>query len=171
MITVAQYSPLQAATGMFWLNVMMLCSFWLWGWVNPMLARRGLHASLLMTWGMPLSFVCLAVLIVAGPHLGASTAALWTLFCMTSTFVSLTQPAVAMAFEAALAGRALSAFNLAIFMGVFVVQWGVGLLIDGFTLLGLSRIAAFQSAMAVFLLCCVASYAYFLVAKPHNQGL
>ena len=29
----------------------------------------------------------------------------------------------------------------------------------------------FQGALAVFLLCCVASYAWFLAAKPHNQGL
>jgi predicted MFS family arabinose efflux permease len=171
MIKVAHYSPLQAATGMFWLNVMMLCSFWLWGWVNPMLAKRGLHASRLISWGLPLSFVFLAVLIAAGEQLGGATAALWALFCMSSTFVSLSQPAVAMAFETALAGRALSAFNLVIFVGVFVVQWGVGLLIDGFEFLGLTEIASFQSAMAVFLLCCVASYAWFLATKPHNQGL
>jgi predicted MFS family arabinose efflux permease len=171
MIKVAHYSPLQAATGMFWLNVMMLCSFWLWGWVNPMLAKRGLHASRLMTLGLPLSFVFLAVLIAAGPRLGGATAALWALFCVSSTFVSLSQPAVAMAFETALAGRALSAFNLVIFTGVFVVQWGVGLLIDGFKFLGWTEIAAFQGALAVFLLCCVASYAYFLATKPHNQGL
>ncbi len=171
MIKVAHYSPLQAATGMFWLNVMMLCSFWLWGWVNPMLAKRGLHASRLMTWGLPLSFVFLAILIAAGPRLGGATAWLWTLFCMSSTFVSLSQPAVAMAFDTAMAGRALSAFNLVIFMGVFVVQWGVGLLVDGFKSMGCSEIASFQSAMSVFLLCCIASYTYFLAVKPHNQGI
>ncbi len=171
MNKVANYSPLQAATGMFWLNVMMLCSFWLWGWVNPLLAKRGWHASRLMTLGLPLSFIFLAVLVGAGPRLGAGTAALWALFCMSSTFVSLSQPAVAMAFETALAGRALSAFNLVIFMGVFVVQWGVGLLIDGFQFLGLTEITAFRSAMAVFLICCVASYCYFLMTKPHNQVL
>ena len=170
MIRVAHYSPLQAATGMFWINVMMLCSFWLWGWVNPLLARRGLHVDRLMAWGLPLSFIFLGVLIAAGPRLGGATSAVWALFCMGSTFVSLAQPAVAMAFETALVGRALSAFNLIIFMGVFVVQWGVGLLIDGFKFLGLAEIAAFQSAMAIFLLCCVASYAFFLTAKPHNQG-
>ena len=76
-----------------------------------------------------------------------------------------------MAFDTAMAGRALSAFNLVIFMGVFVVQWGVGLLVDGFKSMGCSEIASFQSAMSVFLLCCIASYTYFLAVKPHNQGL
>jgi hypothetical protein len=41
-----------------------------------------------------------------------------------------------MAFPSALAGRALSAYNLVIFIGVFVVQWGIGLLVDAFRALG-----------------------------------
>ena len=83
---------------------------------------------------------------------------------------ALAQPAVAMAFPAALAGRALSAYNLVIFLGVFVVQWGVGLAVDAFKGFGLGEIASFQCAMAVFLLCCLASYGYFLLAKPHNHA-
>jgi MFS family permease len=170
MIKVAGYSPLQAATGMFWINVSMLCSFWLWGMVNPGLAKRGLHASRLIKLGLPLSFFFLTLLVFAGPGLGGFTATVWALFCMGSTFVSLAQPAVAMAFPATLAGRALSAFNLVIFAGVFLVQWGVGLAVDGFKSLGMAEIAAFQCAMALFLACCLASYAYFLLVKPHNHG-
>ncbi len=171
MVKVAHYSPLEAATGMFWINVTMLCSFSLWGWVNPVLARRGLHADRLMAWGLPLSFIFLAWLILGGTALGAASAAVWALYCMGSTFVSLAQPAVAMAFPAALAGRALSAFNLVLFAGVFVVQWGVGLTVDGFKRLGLGEVAAYQGALGIFLLTCIASYAWFLLAKPHNQGL
>jgi predicted MFS family arabinose efflux permease len=170
MVKVAGYSALEAATGMFWINLSMLCSFWLWGMVNPWLARRGLHADRLIALGLPLSFVFLGLLVVFGPVLGGFSAAAWALFCVGSTFVSLAQPAVAMAFPAALAGRALSAYNLVIFLGVFVVQWGVGLSVDGFKRLGLGEIASFQCAMAAFLLCSVASYGYFLLAKPHNQA-
>ena len=78
---------------------------------------------------------------------------------------SLAQPAVGMAFRPELAGRALSAFNLVIFCGVFAVQWGVGLLIDGFQAVGWAQVAAYQGAIGVYGLCCVAAYAYFLVAK------
>ena len=74
-----------------------------------------------------------------------------------------------MAFPAALAGRALSAYNLVIFAGVFVIQWGIGLLIDGFKALGLSEVQSFQAAFAMFLACSVASYVHFLMAKSHNQ--
>jgi hypothetical protein len=93
----------------------------------------------------------------------------WALFCVVSTFVSLSQPAVALAFPSALAGRALSAYNLVIFSGVFVVQWGIGLLIDAFLALGWSTVLAFQAAMGVFLFACVASYGYFLAVRAHGQ--
>ncbi len=72
-----------------------------------------------------------------------------------------------MAFPPALAGRALSAYNLVIFSGVFVVQWGIGLLIDGFGAAGLGETASFQAALAVFLLCGVMSYGHFLLAKDN----
>jgi hypothetical protein len=70
-----------------------------------------------------------------------------------------------MAFRAELAGRALSAFNLVIFAGVFSVQWGVGLLIDGFRTTGMSEVVAYQGALGVYGLCCLGSYLYFLTAK------
>jgi hypothetical protein len=73
-----------------------------------------------------------------------------------------------MAFPSALAGRALSAYNLVIFAGVFVVQWGIGLLVDGFAALGWSQVDAFRGAMAVFLACNVAGYAWFLMGSSDN---
>ncbi|MDO8448122.1 MAG: MFS transporter [Rhodoferax sp.] len=170
MIKVAGYSPLEAAKGLFWINVAMLCTFWAWGMVNPWLARRGFHADRLIARGLPSSFLLLAIIIIAGDTLSAWAGALWALYCMSCTFVSLAQPAVGMAFAPALAGRALSAYNLVIFAGVFAVQWGIGLAVDAFKRLGLTEIQSFQSAMGVFLLCSVASYVYFLVAKSHNPS-
>jgi len=166
MVKVAGYDPLDAAQGLFWINVSMLCTFWSWGLLNPLLARRGFTTERLIAWGLPLSFVVLASIIAAGPLAGAGA---WALFCMTSTFVSLAQPAVGMAFPPALAGRALSAYNLVIFAGVFTVQWGIGLLADGFAAAGLDTVGSFQAAMGVFLALSVASYGYFLLARPDNQ--
>jgi hypothetical protein len=56
-------------------------------------------------------------------------------------------------------------------MGVFSVQWGIGLAVDGFKALGMLPVQAYQSAMAVFLVCCVASYVYFLAVKSHNRPM
>ena len=107
----------------------------------------------------------LAGIVWAGPAAGAPALAL---FCVTSTFVSLAQPAVGMAFPAALAGRALSAYNLVIFLGVFTLQWGIGLLVDGFEALGWPQVAAFRGAFAVFLAFSITSYGWFLLGNRDN---
>ncbi len=166
MVRVAGYPPLQAAAGLFTINLSMLVTFWAWGMLNPWLARRGYTTDRLIAWGLPLNLAVLAIIIVAGPAAGAGA---WALFCVSCTFVSLAQPAVGMAFPPALAGRALSAYNLVIFGGVFCVQWGIGLLVDGFSALGLAEVDAFRGAMAVFLATSALSYGYFLLARTDNQ--
>ncbi|MEO6292095.1 MAG: MFS transporter [Burkholderiaceae bacterium] len=184
MIKVAGYSAAQAATGLFWINVAMLCTFWVWGAINPWLLRHNISTDRLIVRGLPISFIAIAIIIIApcvvntpadtrfeainGLLQGLNTHVwlLWALYCMGCSFVSLAQPAIGMAFPSELAGRALSAFNLVIFAGVFVVQWGIGLLIDGFKALGWVEIAAFQGAFGVFLGCGIVSYAYFVVTRP-----
>ena len=166
MVKVAGYSPLEAATGLFYLNAVMLLTFWGWGLVNPTLARAGWHTDRLITWGVPVSLLALAANIAGGAATGWVG---WTVFCVASTVISLSQPAVGMAFKPALAGRALSGFNLVIFSGVFTVQWGIGLLIDAFGAMGLARVASFQAAFGVYLCCGIAAYAYFLYVKVDNS--
>ncbi len=170
MVKVAGYTGAEAATGLFWINISMLCTFWTWGLINPHLVRLGFTPERLIALGLPSSFVLLTIIIVAGGRLSTLATPLLALYCMSCSFVSLAQPAVGMAFPQALAGRALSAYNLVIFAGVFCVQWGIGLLIDGFKAAGWGEVAAYQGAMSVLLACCMASHAYFLWAKPHNQG-
>ena len=165
MVKVAGYTPLEAATGLFYINAVMLLTFWSWGLVNPYLARAGWHTDRLLAWGVPFSLVVLAANILGGAATGWGG---WALFCVASTVISLSQPAVGMAFKPALAGRALSGFNLIIFAGVFTVQWGIGLLVDAFAALGLAQIASFQAAFGVFLACCVGAYIYFLCVKDNS---
>jgi predicted MFS family arabinose efflux permease len=159
MVQVAGYSPERSALGLFAINLCMLLAFWLWGLANPRLVRRGMAAERLIAFGLPLSFVALAAIVVLGPAAGWP---LWAAFCVSSTFVSLSQPAVALALPPQAAGRALSAFNLVIFAGVFVVQWGIGGLVDAFALLGWETVARFRGAVAVFGLCCIGAYGLFL---------
>jgi MFS family permease len=166
MVKVAGYSALEAATGLFWINVCMLFTFLVWGLVTPSLYARGLNANKLMTWGVPLNFLVQIYIIGAGVDAGALS---WALFCISSSFVSLAQPAVGMAFAPAVAGRALSAYNLVLFLGVFVVQWGMGLMIDGFRNAGYAEPIAFRAAMAVFLVSCLLSYGYFLKHKSDTR--
>jgi MFS family permease len=165
MVKVAGYSPLQAATGLFWINVAMLVAFWLWGVANPWLARHGHTAERIIAWGMPVSLITMAIMVLAASALSSWATEIWIVFCVSSTVGALAQPAVGMAFPSHLAGRALSAFNLVIFSGVFTVQWGVGLLVDGLKAGGLTEIQAYQGALGVYALCCVGAYIYFLASK------
>ena len=165
MVKVAGYTPLQAATGLFGINVAMLLAFWVWGAVNPWLARKGFSANRLIAYGLPPSILLIAIISVAGSAITAGAAWVFLLYCVASTVVAMAQPAVAMAFPSELAGRALSAYNLVIFSGVFVVQWGIGLLIDGLRSAGWGEPQAYQGALGIYGACCFAAYVYFLAAK------
>ncbi|MFI5443986.1 MFS transporter [Polaromonas sp. UC242_47] len=166
MVKVAGYTPLESATGLFCINATMLVTFWTWGMVNPWLVRHGWSANRMITRGVPLSLLVLAFNILGGSSTGWVG---WALFCVSCSTMGLAQPAVSMAFPAALAGRAMSAYNLVIFAGVFVMQWSIGLLIDVFSAAGLTEVASFQAAMGVFLCCCIASYTYFLCMRADNS--
>jgi hypothetical protein len=129
------------------------------------LTRKGYTADRLITLGMPVNFVVFAVLLIAGDATPAWSAVLLALVCVSCTVAALAQPAVGMAFQPELAGRALSAYNLVIFSGVFAVQWGIGLLLDGFKAFGVAEVAAYQAAFGIYGLACVGAYVYFLRAK------
>lgn len=166
MTQVAGWSAREAASGLFLINLAMLFTFWLWGLVTPRLARQGIAVETLIAWGLPLSFVVIGSLVWMGPAVGAGAAVGMALLCVSSTFVALAQPAVGMAFPAHLAGRALSAYNLVVFAGIFVVQWGIGLLVDAGLGLGLVKTASYQTALACFGICSVLSWLYFMLKKP-----
>jgi predicted MFS family arabinose efflux permease len=166
MTQVAGWSAAEAASGLFLINLAMLVTFWLWGLITPGLARKGVPVELLIAWGLPLSFLVIGALVWMGPAIGSAAAVGMALLCVSSTFVALAQPAVGMAFPSHLAGRALSAYNLVIFAGIFVVQWGIGLLVDAGRGLGLENAAAYQAALACFGLTSVLSWVFFLLKKP-----
>lgn len=156
---VAGYSAAEAAGGLFVVNLSMLTTFFMWGVAMPHVTRRGWAVDRLITLGVPLSLLLLVGAVALGPRVGA---AWWAIWCVSCTFISLSQPAVGQAFPAVAAGRALSAFNLVIFLGVFCVQWGIGLGIDALSALGWSRVAAFQAAFGLFALASALSYAWFV---------
>ena len=165
---VAQQSAAQAAQGLFGINLAMLVAFLGWGVLMPRLASLGVDASRLMAWGLPLALVVLVVNVWLGAEAGAGH---WALWCVACTFVSVSQPAVAAAFAPEQAGRALSAFNLVIFAGVFCVQWGIGLLMDALQRYGLTEADALRAAFAALAACAAAAYGWFLRHRPratHN---
>ena len=158
-------SPTEAAQGLFFLNLCMLAAFWTWGWLTPGLFRRGWNVDRMMHWAMPLSLAMLAINVWGGAQTGWVG---WAAFCVLSSVMALAQPALGMKFDASLAGRALSAYNLVVFLGIFGMQWGVGLLIDVGRAWGWSEVASFQAAFTAYLACCVVGYGCFALVKEDN---
>ena len=159
MTRVAGYTPLQSATGLFWINVTMLVSFFVWGYFLPKISSIGFSATKILRLGLPISFCIMLTIIILGSKAGAFYL---TLFIFSSIFLSVTQPAVGLAFSGYSAGKALTSFNLLIFAGTFIMQWLMGFVIDITKSFGYSEIIAFKSAFSVFLVLSLVSYLFFL---------
>ena len=149
----------EAAAGLFKINLAMLLAFLGWGSVMPHLAKRGVSAERLMTFGVPVSLLLLGAVVIAGREAGPL---LWAGWCVSCSCVSLSQSSVALSFPASAAGRVLSAFNLVIFLGVFSVQWGIGLILDALAASGLTRIDAYRFTFALLLLASCGAFSWFV---------
>lgn len=164
LVNVSGQTPEAAARGLFAINVSMLIAFMSWGAIVPRLYERGWTAQRLIARGGVLVIATLLLAVLLGPQAGAWN---WALFCVSCTVTALAQPAIGQAFPAGLAGRALSAYNLVIFIGVFAVQWGIGLAIDAFRAVGWDTVSAYRGAFALLVGCCVVSYLWFLWRDDH----
>jgi predicted MFS family arabinose efflux permease len=162
---VCGWTPAAASEGLLLINAGMLLAFLGWGWVMPALMRRGLAVTSLLAWGVPVSLAMLALNAWLGP---AAQAAHWMAWCVVTSLIALSQPAVAQAFPVHMAGRALSAYNLAVFTGVFALQWGIGASIDAGQRAGLDVVDAYRVTLAGFGVLSLGSYLWFLGAPGHR---
>ena len=159
MIRVSGYTPEESAQGLFLIYFSMLFSFLCWGYFVPKFSKNVNDAIRLLKVGAPLNLIVLALIIYLGPKAGSIH---WALFIVSSIFLSLIQPAVGMAFSLKNAGKALTSFNLLIFIGAFFIQWIIGLIIDVGINLNYSEINSFKFAMLFVLTTSLFSYLFFL---------
>ena len=157
MVKVSGYTPEQSANGLFIIYFSLLISFLSWGYLVPKISKNVSDAIKLLKFGAPLNLIVLAFIIYLGPKAGAYH---WAFFAVSSVFLSLTQPAVGMAFSLSNAGKALTSFNLLLFVGAIVLQWVIGILIDYSMGLGFSEIISFKVAMMFFL---ITSFFFLLI--------
>ena len=159
MIRVAGYTPEESAQGLFLIYFAMLVSFFFWGYFVPKFSKNIQDAIRLLKFGAPISLIVLTIIIYLGPKAGAIH---WAVFIVSSVFLSLTQPAVGMAFSFSNAGKALTSFNLLLFIGAFFMQWIIGLIIDVGMSLNFSEVNSFKLAMSFVLLTSLFSYLFFI---------
>ena len=165
MTRVAGYSPLESATGLFLINITMLISFFLWGYFLPKIINLGFSVLKILKLGLPISFLVMLIIIILGAKAGTFYI---SLFILSSIFLTVIQPAVGLSFQSHLAGKALTSFNLLIFLGTFVMQWFIGLVIDLVKSFGYNEIIGFKTAFSFFLFLSLASYIFFLIINKKS---
>ena len=166
MVRVAGYNPLESATGLFWINVTMLFAFFIFGYILPKITKLGFETIKLLKIGLPISYLTLIIIIVSGENAGAIH---FTIYLLTSIVLTLTQPAVALSFPTSLAGKSLTSFNLLIFVGTFIMQWGIGLIIDFCLYLGKEEVQSFKISFTIYLIICIFSYLYFILNNKNEK--
>jgi MFS family permease len=169
---VAGYTQAQAAWGVLGVHAAMGMMFLIWGGVLPHLLARGLTAQRLTALLMPIGLLLLAAAVTLSPIVPSLAWLLWALAFAGCSVISVSQITIARYFPPTFAGRANTATNFMIFSGAFVMQWAIGVLIDGFAALGFNQTQRFQAAFGVGLLLMLLSWAWYAFAPrahvPHT---
>lgn len=147
LMEVNGYSRGMAANHLFWLNVGMLTGQLSIGTWATRLARRGFTPLRLMQVGLFLTMVVEGLIIAqVGP-----TLALWCVLGIVSATGAQMYGVVAGLFPLHLSGRVTTSINLMAFIGAFVVQWGLGGLLDGLRAGGMGGVDALRLAFMILL--------------------
>lgn len=88
-------------------------------------------------------------------------------FCVAAWPLSVTHPLVGQRFDPSEAGRAIAFFNLLLFVGVFVWQWGFGMMVSALSG-SYGTEAAYRLALGALALLSAIGYAAF-VALPGKR--
>ncbi|MCC6197779.1 MAG: MFS transporter, partial [Burkholderiales bacterium] len=153
MMEVEGFSRATAANFLLVMNGVMLVGYVALGMFGTRLTLFGVTPRHLFGYGFALNFTAMAMIVAGVP----SSLLWWSLYGLGSTVNVLGFTALNEGFARGLAGRANTALNLAMFIGSFLVQSGIGVLADaarvalGFDLAQGLR-AAFVTVLAVYAL-------------------
>jgi predicted MFS family arabinose efflux permease len=159
-ITVLGLDEAAAARSLFSINLFLMVAYMVLGVVLPRWVRLGWTVPRLVAWGAGIMLGSLGLIAVTpGPWAWL----LWLPLALGSTTFMITQSYLSLTFPAALTGRAFSALNLLMFIGMFLTQWLFGVVID--LMAGIAAIGpgapAFRAAMGVWIV--LQAFAYALM--------
>jgi MFS family permease len=155
-----------AAEVLFMMGLAMLGGFLFVALASGPLARRGVSPMQLLTAGMGTALVVeLAILLDLAPPM-----ALWPVLGLTFSLGNLAYSQLALRFPVSLSGRLSTALNLLMFAGAFLLQWGIGGVIELFAgSFGLSQPEAFRATFGALLAAQALAFLWFL--KPDSGPL
>jgi len=120
-------SASQAASGLFWLTAVIMIGHLGWAALTRLAAESGFTLDQLMQAGLA-AFALLSLL--AGLAFWGSPMVGWSLAFLAAGSTTLGYSLVALSFPIELSARATTAFNFLVFAGAFVMQWGMGIVVD-----------------------------------------
>jgi sugar phosphate permease len=162
MMTVLGMTQQQTGNILFIFNLVLMLSYLALGWAAPRLLARGWNTHRLIGTGIAgMLLAQIAMLLTMGPLAWL----LWLPLALCVPVTTLVQSNVGLAFPAALAGRANSAYNLQLFIGAFAMQWGFGVLVDAFKAQGAAPQQAFRLALAIAIGLQMAAWVGFLFSS------
>ena len=147
LMTVDTLSRSQAAGYLVLLNLGMFCGQMSIGFFGTRLARRGVRPVNLLQTGY-CCVLAVEVLIITG---ALPSAPLWFLLGLLAAVNAQAYVAAASCFPREAFGRVSTAINLMAFAGAFVVQWGMGIVLDALGLAGHADTTALTAAFAMLI--------------------
>jgi len=158
---VMEYSSESASQILFFFNAVLLIAYALNAVFLPKLARHGITTLRYLIWmvGAALIFQACAF------YLRSSWVYVWWyLLAISCASYVLAQSLIVSYFPQSFSGRVSTTYNLTLFIGAFLVQWGIGYLIDIGMEAGWSRASAFDLALGIYLAIQVIGYIWFLIS-------
>ncbi len=164
LIEVMNYPPSQAAQIVFGFNTVLMLAYLFNAWILPKIARKGIDTMRYMT-----LMVGASMLMQAGSYFWQTPFVWiwWYLFAITCASFVLAQSIIVLYFPKHYSGRVSTTYNLTLFIGAFIVQWGIGHLLDLGIALGWNKTSAYDLALAVFLAIQIAGFIWFLLAPKY----
>lgn len=159
MTDVLRMTPNETGMRLFYFNLALIAAYVIMSVVSPKLIRSGYNLSLQSKIGF---FWMLASMIGILAWRDQQAWWLWVVMAAGIPAIILMQTQTGMMFPRAVAGRVLTTFNLIMFTGAFVMQWGIGLAVDLFMFYGQSRDQSLWLALVVLLCLQVISVIWFL---------
>jgi hypothetical protein len=151
----------EVANQLFLFNLVILGGYLVNLFVPPFLNKRGIstfhYASVVS--GFAVLFQVLALYL----PIHYANICLF-LFGLCSTSFILAQSQFNQFFPNSISGKASTSFNMLIFLGAMIVQWGIGLLIDQFMANGLLKAEALRLSLQIMLVIQIASFIWMWAA-------
>ncbi|MDO8651840.1 MAG: MFS transporter [Undibacterium sp.] len=171
MVLVLGMSKDQSAQTLFMLNLVLLLGYLALGWWAPRYVaspgKPGWPVPKVVTIGLTGMILTQFLMLFSQAQW---TWLLWLLMALFYTVLTLVQTHLCLTFPVALAGRVSTAYNLLMFIGAFVTQWGIGVAIDFFHSIGWAEAAAIRGSFALCLGLQVLVYFMFVGSRAKARA-